>query len=118
VTPPSARFFGRKIYFGAVIVLVTAMLHGPTPERVGKLRELVSASWSTIDRWRRWWRDVFAKSAFWSVAKARFAQAVEVSALPCSLLARFGGSAETRLVCVLKFISPVTTTSAPQYRFG
>jgi len=38
-TPPSLRFLGRKVYLGAVVVLVSAMRHGATPVRMRKLRE-------------------------------------------------------------------------------
>jgi len=32
VTPPSVRFLGRKVYLGAVIIVISAMRQGPTPE--------------------------------------------------------------------------------------
>ena len=118
VTPPSVRFLGRKVYLGAVIVFVTAMLHGPTPSRIARLLEWLDVSWHTIDRWRRWWRDVFAKSNFWRVGKGHFAQPPQTDELPYSLLARFGGNHETRMVCALKFISPVTTGSVASAVFG
>ena len=31
VTPPSVRFLGRKVYLGAVVILVAAMRQGPSP---------------------------------------------------------------------------------------
>ena len=40
VTPPSVRFLGRKVYLGAVVILVSAMRQGPTPRRVRELTEL------------------------------------------------------------------------------
>src|SRR3984893_16426162 len=33
MTPPSFRFFGRKVYLGAVVVLVSAMRQGATAAR-------------------------------------------------------------------------------------
>ncbi len=38
-TPPSARFLGRRVYLGVVVVLVTALQSGLTPKRFGPLRE-------------------------------------------------------------------------------
>jgi hypothetical protein len=35
-TPPSLRFLGRRVYFGAVVVLLTAMAHGVTPRRAAE----------------------------------------------------------------------------------
>jgi len=117
VTPPSVRFLGRKVYFAAVIVLATAMLHGTNAKRIARIREWLDVSWDTLDRWRRWWRDTFAKGSFWRATKGRFASPIDVATLPYSLLARFGGTHETRLVCALKLICPLTTTSAPGVQF-
>ncbi|MBM4093335.1 MAG: hypothetical protein FJ276_28575 [Planctomycetes bacterium] len=33
-TPPSVRFLGRKVYLGAVVILVAAMRHRPSPRWV------------------------------------------------------------------------------------
>jgi hypothetical protein len=51
-TPPSLRFVGRKVYLGAVVVIVSAMRHGATSERMSKLRELVGVSRRTVERFR------------------------------------------------------------------
>jgi len=118
VTPPSVRFLGRKVYFAAVIVLATAMLHGPNAQRVARIREWLYVSWDTLDRWRRWWRDTFAKSSFWRATRGRFASPVDAATLPYSLLARFGGTHEARIVCALRLICPLTTTSAPGVQFA
>src|SRR6202790_3970336 len=37
VTPPSVRFLGRKVYLGAIIILISAMRQGPSPRRVREL---------------------------------------------------------------------------------
>ena len=39
VTPPSVRFLGRKVYLGAVVILISAMRQGPTPRRVRELSD-------------------------------------------------------------------------------
>ena len=56
-------FYGRKVYVGAVVVLVAAMRQGATAAR--QLCELVGVSLRTIARWREWWRSAFAASPFW-----------------------------------------------------
>ncbi len=48
MTPPSVRFLGRKVYLGAVVVLLSAMLHGSTPPRAARLRELFGVSRRTL----------------------------------------------------------------------
>ena len=62
VTPPSVRFLGRKVYLGAVVILVSAMRQGPTPRRVRELTELFGASRRTIYRWRDFWNEHFPKT--------------------------------------------------------
>jgi len=111
-TPASVRFLGRKVYLGAVVVLVSAMRHGATPVRAARLRELVGVSPRTLARWRRWWREVFATSRFWQAAAGRFDTPVSGAELPLSLLERFGGDARGRLVGALRFLCPITTRFA------
>lgn len=72
-TPPSVRFLGRKVYLGAVVVLVAAMRQGPSPRRVRELTELFGADVRTIARWRKLWREHFSQTPFWKVARGRFA---------------------------------------------
>ena len=112
LTPPSLRFLGRKVYLAAVVVLVSALRHGASPARVARLRALVGASARTIERWREWWREVFASSSFWKAAARRFERPVERELLPLSLLLRFGGDERERLVSLLRFLSPLSTASA------
>jgi hypothetical protein len=107
-TPPSLRFLGRKVYLGAVVVLVSAMRHGATPARMRKLRECLGVSRRTVERWRRWWRETFAESPFWRIASAAFMPPVEVRRLPGSLLERFAGDDEARLVGLLRLLGPIT----------
>ena len=112
VTPRSVRFLGRRVYLGAVVVLVSAMANGPTPRRVAKLVSLIGVSRRTLQRWRAWWRAAFAGSTFWKAAAGRFAAPVARRFLPQSLLERFGGDERERLVAALRFLSPITSKSA------
>lgn len=107
-TPPSLRFLGRRVYLGAVVVLVSAMRHGATPARMRKLREHLGVSRRTVERWRTWWREAFAESPFWRAAAGTIMSPVEPSLLPSSLLERFAGNAEARLVALLRFLGPIT----------
>jgi hypothetical protein len=106
-TPPSMRFLGRKVYLAPVVV-ISAMRHGATAARVRKLRDLFGVSRRTIERWRAWWRETFAESPFWRIASAAFMPPVEVRRLPASLLERFSGDDEARLVGLLRFLGPIT----------
>ena len=109
-TPPSVRFLGRRVYLGAAVVLVSAMLHGVTEKRVADLREQVSATLSarTLHRWRAWWRETLPATPFWRAARARFARPVDEADLPAARGARFDGDDRDRLIATLKFLSPLT----------
>jgi len=107
-TPPSLRFLGRKVYLGTVVVLVSAMRHGATPARMQKLRDHLQVSRRTVERWRAWWREAFAESPFWRIAAAAFMPLVDAGLLPASLLERFSGDDEARMVGLLRFLVPIT----------
>jgi hypothetical protein len=109
VTPPSLRFLGRKVYLGAVVVVVAAMMrHGASPARMRVLREHLGVSRRTVERWRVWWTTAFAEGPFWKAAAASFLPAVEVARLPASLLERFLGNEEERLILLLRLLGPIT----------
>jgi hypothetical protein len=108
-TPPSARYLGRRIYLGVIVVLATAMQQGFAPWRVSRLREELGVSWQTLERWRTWWRETFVESAFWKAAKAAFSPAVAETEAPRSLLDRFDGDDVERLALLLRLLSPLST---------
>ena len=64
MTPPSVRFLGRKVYLGAVVILISAMRQGPTPRRVRELSTLFGVDRATIARWQAFWRDAHSADAF------------------------------------------------------
>jgi hypothetical protein len=111
-TPPSVRFLGRRVYWAVVVVLLSVLAHGPTPARVRRLREELGVSRRTLARWRRWWLDRFVASAFWRSAKSRFAPPVDERELPQQLLERFALPDVSRVLALLRFLSPITTSSA------
>ena len=103
------RYLGRRVYLGAVVVLVTAMIGGLTAARAARLREWFGVTVRTLKRWRVWWRETFVASAFWRGAQGRFMPPITLTTLPASLLERFAGDERTRLVRVLVFLTPLTT---------
>lgn len=107
-TPASLRFLGRRVYFGVVVVLVTAMAHGVTPRRAAALREPLGVDRRTLSRWRRWWRKGFPASDFWRAGKARFSPPVARDGLPGSLVERFTSEGEIPgVVPLLRFLAPL-----------
>lgn len=107
---------GRRLYVAVVVVLVTAMASGVTPKRVAYLRELVGEELSerTLGRWRGWWQSQLPSTSFWREHGARLVPPVVTAQLPTSLLERFGVDDDRdRLIAMLRFIAPVTTSSCP-----
>ena len=89
VTPPSVRFLGRKVYFGAVIIVISAMRQGPTPRRVRELSRRFGADRRTIACWQVFWREHFPQTPFWKVARAHLAPVAKIVTLPYSLVDAF-----------------------------
>lgn len=108
-TPPSVVFLGRKVFFGAVVVLACALRHGAEGMVVSKLQELTGASQRTLRRWLKWWREDFVRSRFWASARGRLKHPVEEGRLPRSLLDCFEAKEEgSRLRDLLRFLSPLS----------
>jgi len=112
-TPPSVRFLGRRVYWGVLVVLVSAAHHGISPERMRILREALGIDRHTLERWREWWLESFVQSPFWKLARASFMPRLWEESLPLSLAQAFGLSQPGQLLALLKFLSPITTASIP-----
>ncbi len=111
-TPASVRFMGRRVYAGLVVVLVSAMAHGLTPERVKSLREALGIDRRTLERWRQWWLVTFLEGSFWREARARFMPPLCRKTMPLSLCQSFEVERRDRLLDLLQFLAPITTPSA------
>lgn len=115
-TPPSVRFLGRRVYWGVMVVLVSAAHHGITPERMRALREALGIDRRTLERWRQWWLETFVQSAYWKLVRARFMPLLCEKILPLSLGRAFAVDGPGQLLELLKFLSPITTSSIPLER--
>jgi hypothetical protein len=116
VTPPSVRFLGRKVYLGAVVILISAMRQGPTPRRVRELSKLFEVDAATITRWQAFWRDNVSQTPFWKIARGRLVPIMEITALPLSLLEAFLRTDDPYQgwARLLRFLSPITIRGGPQ----
>ncbi len=111
-TPRSVRFLGRRVYLGAVVLLVSAMQGGITDKRVAELQKRIGVSRRTLWRWRWWWREAFPSSDFWKRERGRLTPSLNESVLPTSLLRQFTGEDDrSRLIRALSFLAPLTTQS-------
>jgi hypothetical protein len=113
VLPMSVRFLARKVYLGVVVVLVSALEHGVSAERARKIQEAVGVSARTVERWRQWWLSEFRGSRFWKEKRARFCPSLDEATLPRPLVDGFGGEGSGAMEQLLRFLSPITTASAP-----
>lgn len=107
-TPSSVRFLGRKVYLGAVVVLVSALRGGATPVRMARLDELLGVSRRTVNRWRGWWTEIFPQTRCWAQRAGLFAVPVSTAQLPASLLDRFAGPAASALLSLLRLVLPIS----------
>lgn len=116
-TPPSVRFLGRKVYLGAIVILLTALQHGLSDKRRRELAERLDIPSQTVARWRSWWRDEFAGSRCWQAERGHFMPPIPVRQLPDALLERLTGrTLLRRLWQLLRLIQPVTTAWSASVR--
>ena len=66
VLPPSCLFLGRKVYWGAVILIVTT-LHQQKPQdnSINMLARKFDVSRRTVVRWLHYFHEIFPKSQQW-----------------------------------------------------
>jgi hypothetical protein len=110
-TPPSVRFFGRKVYLTVFVCLITAMRQGATPQGARRLQQELGVDRRTLERWRKWWQESFPKTRFWSEARVQLgSNGPYGSLLPRSLLECFGAlGSQEGLLRFLRFLSPIST---------
>lgn len=110
-TPSSVRFLGRKVYVGIVVVLVSAMMHGPSDQRLQRLNQVLPIDRRTLKRWLKWWTEIFVQCSFWKAGRGRFARPVAEAQMPLSLVEAFDAQQMDGLVNLMKFLAPITTAS-------
>lgn len=115
-TPPSVRFLGRRVYVAALVVLISILQSGATDARMQRLSQVVTVDRRTVERWRRWWREAFTTTRFWQTARAFFTPPVMHEQMPASLLDRFTGDDDDRLIAALRFLGPITGGTGLQAR--
>ncbi len=107
--PPSVRFMGRRVYWGALVVVLTALRQqrhcGAT---VAKLKALFDISHKTLLRWLRYFREAFPQTPLWQSLRGRVSAEVSNGALPQALLEHFGSThkdPQEALVACLRFLA-------------
>jgi hypothetical protein len=109
-TSTSVRFLGRRIYLGLAVVLGSARHAGQNPA-AARVCTTLDVPVRTLQRWRRWWSELFALTPLWQASGARFMPPVDSELFPTGLLERFAGDAAEQLMRLLVFLSPLTVTT-------
>ena len=109
-TPRSVRFLGRRVYYGVVVVLASALAGGLTARREARLLGALGVPRLTLRRWLHWWVTDFVTTPFWAAVRGAFLPPIAVADLPGSLLERFAGADEpSRALAVVRFVAPLGT---------
>ena len=107
--PPSVRFLGRRVYFGFVITLASAMDQGLTKAREAALARL-NISRQTLHRWKTWWQTTFPKTPTWQRIKIHFTNASRLPDDP--LMALHADTVQQKIILWLKLLAPLSTESS------
>ena len=100
------RFWGRRVYWAPVLVLVSALRQGTSPVvTLERLKSLCGVWRSTVNRWQRYFREFFAKSSSYRGLSGRLMPPIAADNIARELLERFYkacGEPETALVTCLQ----------------
>jgi len=88
--PPSVLFWGRRVYWAAVLLVVTALRQGRDQGyTVERLKNLFGVTRPTLTRWLSYFREVFPVSQIWLRLSGRLMPPVARHELPRGLIDGF-----------------------------
>lgn len=103
--PPSVLFWGRRVYWGAVLLVVTALRQGRVVGITAqRLQTRFGVTRPTLVRWLAYFRAVFPQTSTWRRLAGRLWPPVRATALVRDVLGRFvraRGDPEQGLVACL-----------------
>lgn len=109
VLPPSTLFLGRKVYWGAVVLISVAVRQRRTTGITARrLRELFGVSAATLQRWMAFFAVEVPESSWWKGLRGRIPPNVRDDSLPDALLAEFDrvhGAGEQAIAACLSFLA-------------
>lgn len=90
IMPPSVRFWGRRVYWAPVMLLVSALRQGQNPDiTLQRLKGLCGVWRSTVKRWQRYFLNLFPQTIACRRLSGHLMPPVDPDSLPRGLLARF-----------------------------
>ena len=109
VLPQSALFLGRKVFWGAVVLISVVVRQRRTKGITAmRLREMFDVSPQTLRRWMAFFLADFPQSSTWKRLRGRVSAEVRDDALPDGLLAEFDrvrGPGEQALAACMAFLA-------------
>lgn len=109
VLPPSCLFLGRKVYWSAVILIVTTLhQQNPKDHSINMLSRKFDISRNTVVRWIRYFHEVFPKSPQWQRLRGRVSAQISNHDLPQGLFQyflRLQTSSSIGLINCLQFLA-------------
>jgi hypothetical protein len=110
--PASVRFLGRRVYWGAVVLLATALCSGLSLRRGRQLTQQLNVPVLTLLRWRQWWLNEFTRTAVWQELRGKLLPPLAASELPAGLLQRVVAvDAPTTMAMILRWLAPLSTVT-------
>ena len=111
-TPASVRFLGRRVYWGAVVLLATALCSGLSLRRGRQLTQQLGVPVLTLLRWRQWWLSEFTRTAVWQELRGKLLPPLAASELPAGFLQRVVAvDAPTAMAMILRWLAPLSTVT-------
>jgi len=109
VLPPSCLFLGRKVYWGAVILIATTLWQqNPQTNSINMLARKFKIPRSTVVRWIHYFRDVFPQSLQWQRLRGLISAQISNNNLPRGLVELFlrtQTSSSDGLISCLRFLA-------------
>ncbi len=108
--PPSVLFFGRRVYWGAVILLVVALRQNRDDSAtLRKLQRRLGVARSTVWRWMEYFRESFPQTPRWKVRRGSIPPEVDRERVIGSLWSVFienSSSPRAALCRLIGFVVP------------
>ncbi len=109
--PDSVRFLRGMSYVSIIIVILSALNHGPASKCSASLTAQLKVCRQTVQRWIKWWRDVFGASPLWRCRRGEFMPPLSEDNLPRALLdhhmGKVGAVTREALAALLRFLAPM-----------
>jgi len=110
--PASVRFLGRRVYWGAVVLLATALCSGLNLRRGRQLTQQLSVPVLTLLRWRQWWLSEFTRTAVWQELRGKLLPPLAATELPAGFLQRVVAvDVPTAMAMILRWLAPLSTVT-------